>query len=298
MKLYYYRCSQPNFGDELNAWMWPRLLPDMFDDREDEIFLGIGSILFPSFPARSRKIVFGAGYGGYTAAPKLDANWTVYFVRGHHTARALGLPEAKAVGDAAILLRSCLGPAAANKRYQASFIPHWESARDGSWDAVCQVAGIHYIDPRRPVDDVLEQIRASEVVVAEAMHGAIVSDALRVPWVPARPVQGDHRMKWFDWASALEIDLRPHLLPASNLLEAALAAARGDAIRVRRVRRYGQGLRRVLPGYMIERAAARLAQLARAEPCLSSERAICSAHQKMLEHLDALRRDQALRRAA
>lgn len=298
MKLYYYRCSQPNFGDELNAWMWPQLLPDVFDDREDEIFLGIGSILFPNFPAQSRKIVFGAGYGGYTSPPKLDANWTVYFVRGVHTARVLGLPETKAVGDAAILLRSCVDARTPVKRYKASFIPHWESARDGSWEDVCRVAGLHYIDPRSSVEEVLDQIRASELVLAEAMHGAIVSDALRVPWIPVRPVQGDHRMKWYDWASALGIDLRPHAVPGSNLLEAALSAASGDAVRVRRVRRYGQGLRRVLPGYMIERAAQRLLRLAGVPPSLSSDLAMSSAHEKMLEHLDTFRRDQALRRAA
>lgn len=298
MKLYYYRCPQPNFGDELNTWMWPRLLPGVFDERDDEIFLGIGSILFPDFPPRARKIVFGAGYGGYTRLPRLDPNWTVYFVRGIHTARALGLPDDKGVGDAAILLRSCIDAAAPEKRYKVSFIPHWESAMDGSWETVCRAAGLHYIDPRGSVEEVLDQMRASELVLAEAMHGAIVSDALRVPWIPVRPVQGHHRMKWFDWASALEIDLRPHAIPPSNLLEATLRAVGGNVRQVKRVRHYGRRLRHVLSGYMVERAAQRLAQLARQEPSLSSDRAISTAHEKMLGYLEVFRRDQALRRAA
>ena len=32
MKLYYYKAPLGNFGDDLNPWLWPRLLPDIFDD--------------------------------------------------------------------------------------------------------------------------------------------------------------------------------------------------------------------------------------------------------------------------
>ena len=61
--------NKRNFGDELNPWLWSRVLPGFFDDDDAELFLGIGSILFDSWPASSRKIVVGSGFAGYTAPP-------------------------------------------------------------------------------------------------------------------------------------------------------------------------------------------------------------------------------------
>lgn len=82
MKMFAYRGKHENFGDELNHWLWERLLPGFFDDDESQLFLGIGSILYDNFDPNMQKIVFGSGYGGYTNPPKVDRNWTFYFVRG------------------------------------------------------------------------------------------------------------------------------------------------------------------------------------------------------------------------
>lgn len=290
MKLYYCKTPTPNFGDELNPWMWVRLLPDFFDGDERELFLGIGSILFDYFPGESTKVVFGAGYGGYTAPPHIDAKWKVYFVRGKLTADQLGLDRSLALGDAAILLRSCVAAGTA-KQHKISFMPHWESAIYGDWQAVCRAADIHYIDPTATVDTVLNDILGSELVISEAMHGAIVADALRVPWIPVRPVRGYNRMKWLDWASALDIDLHPHALPASNAFEMASSWLGDGQLWVQRLERRAAKLRYPARGFFVARAAKGLLRIAQSSPRLSSDAAIQRAHGGMLEKLDMLRRD-------
>ena len=55
MKLVFFRGKVPNFGDELNLHVWPALLPHGFlDEDEDELFVGIGSIIGSHLPAKSR----------------------------------------------------------------------------------------------------------------------------------------------------------------------------------------------------------------------------------------------------
>jgi hypothetical protein len=54
-----------------------------------------------------------------------------------------------------------------------SYIPHWESATYWDWPATCTAAGLEYVDPLQPVEAVIAQIRASRLVITEAMHGAI-----------------------------------------------------------------------------------------------------------------------------
>lgn len=41
MRLHYYWDGIGNFGDDLNAWLWPRLIPDLLDDNPDTLFLAL-----------------------------------------------------------------------------------------------------------------------------------------------------------------------------------------------------------------------------------------------------------------
>ncbi len=258
MRLWYFQASQPNFGDELNSWLWPKLLADHLDSDSDELFLAIGSILFRHFDPRQRKIVFGSGYGALNAPPDVhDGSWDVRFVRGPNTARALCLPASSAIADPAVLMNQhapALGPGSG----AAGFMPHWESMGRGRWERACHLAGVRLIDPRQPVDNILRQLTTCRVVIAEAMHGAIVADALRIPWVAVLPIDHRQRFKWSDWAGSLDIDLRPHGLRPSSWDEAHLLMpnfrpGRG-AVRLLRAAPAGPWLQ----DRLTERAAARL----------------------------------------
>ena len=48
-RLCYFRGARPNFGDELNPWLWPRLLSGFLDNASDE--LGIGTTLNTGVPS-------------------------------------------------------------------------------------------------------------------------------------------------------------------------------------------------------------------------------------------------------
>ena len=173
-------------------------------------------------------------------------------------------------------------------------MPHWESAADGQWAE----AGLHYIDPCDTVENVLTQIQESEVLVAEAMHGAIVADALRVPWIAVRPIQSPNRAKWRDWASALDLTLRWTRVSPSNALELAMSLTGGNKRRAGDIRARGQRLRTIASGAFKELAARSLTRVASREPSLSSDAAIDRAHTRMLEALDRLKTDFADRLSA
>jgi len=188
--------------------MWPVLL----DDDPDTLFLGIGTLLGHRLPPTARKIVFGSG-AGYGPTPVPDDTWTIHCVRGPLTAQVMGLSPELAITDPAILLAVIPQPQA-RPATGISFMPHHDSKRRGDWAAVCALAGIRYIDPAGGVQATIDAIRASRLVIAEAMHAAIVADAFRVPWIPVVCYEHILAFKWEDWCLSLGLPYRPIRLPA------------------------------------------------------------------------------------
>jgi succinoglycan biosynthesis protein ExoV len=293
MKLFVYKGAVPNFGDELNEWLIPQVFPDLFDDDQDEMLLAIGSILYNNHPTHVKKIVFGSGYGGYTAIPKLDARWDVRCVRGPLTAEALGLPKTKVAGDSGILIRDhyrCAAP----KRWPISFIPHFQSIARGHWQAACAMTKIHFIDPRSPVDEVLRQISESEVVVTEAMHGAIIADALRTPWIAMKPTDPMHHMKWRDWAGALNLDIRFQTVHPTSVKEWLTLREQKSGRILEAATRFR--VTKFLDAALLFRASRSLTAASRAEPQLSSDHALERATDLLRNEAAALARDYSRRR--
>ena len=214
MKLYYFQFGDgvENFGDNLNHWLWKRLLDGYLDSDDQSLFLGIGTLLNDQVALETsnalHRVVFSTGVGYGEHAPKLDESWRVYCVRGPLSAQALGLPMSAAVCDGAMMLALLDVPRPA-KRCRYAFMPHIEQIADIAWRRVCRDAGFSYIDPRWPTETVLTAIAETEILVTEAMHGAIAADALRVPWIPVTTSPRVLAFKWHDFCQSIGLAYEP-----------------------------------------------------------------------------------------
>ena len=208
-RLHYYRDEFGNFGDDLNPWLWPRLLPDLLHAQSDAALVGIGTIVNDILPA-GPKIIVGSGVG-YGVVPRLTEEWAVHFVRGPGTARALGLPASFAITDPAHLITQFIRPQVRGRG--TLYIPHHVSAMLADWRSVATAAGMQYVDPASGVMSVVQAIRGARLVVTSAMHGAILADAFRVPWIRVRAYPHLNDFKWQDWGDSLELDTTAHVLP-------------------------------------------------------------------------------------
>lgn len=214
MELIYHVTKHGNFGDDLNVWIWERYFPGLFDENPDIAFIGIGTLLgagaVHATPLAKRRVVFGSG-SGYSSLHKLDDTWDIRFVRGPRTAKIFELNLSKAITDPAILTSQFVSPA--DKLFEVSFIPHHGSLLYGDWAEVCDYAGINFIDPRDDGRNVIDAINKSELVIAESMHGAIVADSLRVPWIPVKTNNYILEFKWLDWSESMNLDINISHVP-------------------------------------------------------------------------------------
>lgn len=237
MKLVYFQDPKRNFGDDLNPWLWDRLLPGLIDGNATSgMLLGVGTILEPWFveqldPA-ARKFVLGSGGGMSVPAIRLDDSWTVRAVRGPLTAAYLGLPATLAATDPAM----CIGrhwETPATKRGGVGFMPHHALLRRWDWRKTCESAGLIYLDPHADPLATIDQIAHCDLVLADAMHAAIVADALRVPWFPLQISPINYVGKWHDWGASIRMPIHFQPLPDlyDPLLQRSLAGLSREGLR-------------------------------------------------------------------
>jgi succinoglycan biosynthesis protein ExoV len=287
--LYRWKGVSSNFGDELNTILWPRLLPGFFDENPEIRFLGIGSVLDRRHSSQAIKVVAGSGYGGYERKPVIDANWIIHWVRGPRTAATLGLPANLALGDPAVLVPKAMDVPTADGQ-DIGFMPHFESAARGAWRQAADIAGVRLIDPRDPPAVILRAIGRCKLLLSEALHGVIVADALRVPWIATRPLARVHRAKWYDWADTVALHPRFRILPASTIAEWAGASwlSSFHATRIW-LGRHRTRLESMTSERLVSRAAGALRLATSALPQLTADAALDRCQSRMLEAVHAMR---------
>lgn len=226
MEIYYYKAAEANLGDDLNAWIWQRLIPNRLKTNDPVLMYGIGTIIGQSSPSAKLKIIFTSGAGYNPDLPDVaDPQWRFVAVRGPLTAALLGLPPEASVTDGAILVS--LFPefhAPSNVRHGVVFVPHISSARAADWRAICEASGVEYLDPRDDHFSLIKRIGAAKLVLADAMHAAIIADSLRVPWIPLATSAEISSFKWMDWTLSLEVAYQPTQLSSMSLLQFAQQA--------------------------------------------------------------------------
>jgi succinoglycan biosynthesis protein ExoV len=293
MRLCYWKRTGeiPNFGDALNPFIFGHLLPGVLDENPHAILVGIGTLLEKGMgevlnipaeyvendePLSRWIVVFGSG-AGYFDPPTIDARWRIYCVRGPLTAKLLGLDEDAAVADPAILVRRVFRGTAGKSR-KISLMPH-HATSGAVLKAICGEADIHYIDPLDSVENILDAISATEVLLTEALHGAIVADALRTPWVPIKTNEEVFAFKWEDWCRSIEREYVP--IAVSSVLGRIWAETGKKSLL--------EAAKRKVKFKLVERDLRRIA--ANARPLLSSDAVIEKRTAELERRLELFRQD-------
>ncbi|MGK7893028.1 MAG: polysaccharide pyruvyl transferase family protein, partial [Xenococcus sp. (in: cyanobacteria)] len=168
MKLHYFKPSKGNgnFGDNINPWLWEKLIPDFLDEDKTVAFIGIGTLINDSLPLSTpmakKRIIFSTGVGyGKLSTINIDSSYHIYCVRGPLSAFKLGLSVDYGVTDGAILVKNVFDYKL-KKNHKYSYMPHHNSVNK-NWKIICQQLNISYIDPSLPVEEVLSEIAQTEI---------------------------------------------------------------------------------------------------------------------------------------
>ena len=314
MDPYYWESQHGNFGDDLNLWLWDFLLPGFRDVHAETLLVGVGTVLNRALlPEGRHKLVLGSGFG-YGVLPDMGdtREWDIRCVRGPLTAQKVGVDPALGIIDPAVMVAEMPEFKDLPKRHRRSFVPHWESAVAGIWPAICETVGLNYIDPRGEAKAVIRDIAQSELIVAESMHGAILADAFRVPWIAVSTSKSINNFKWNDWAQTVGVTYRPRHVPVSTRAEAILKGARfwgvgfepsepppedpnqkriDDSLVVAARGPRQTSLRKAAKQILTAPSMLALWQAMRAAPQLSADAVLAERKQRFLEVIETVRRD-------
>jgi len=217
MAIFYYREFEKNgsrnFGDDINPFLLTNLFDSSIIKSERVVIVGIGTLLNKENVAHlahfERKVVFssGAGYGDFDC--EFDESWDFICVRGPNTRAQLKLEDKVEHDDCdgAILISNFYPPCVKSKRKGIVFIPHHYTNKIAGkgLQTICSQLGWIYLSPEVELETFIKTVQNAELTICEAMHGAILSDTLRVPWIPLDFLH-HYKFKWEDWFLSINLD--------------------------------------------------------------------------------------------
>jgi succinoglycan biosynthesis protein ExoV len=125
------------------------------------------------------------------------------------------------------------------------------------------------------------------------MHGAIVADSLRVPWIPLRPIAAEHRFKWLDWTRSVDVPYKPVALTPSSIRELWVYGTGGRGQGKFTANLAASPVGHAVDAVLIPMTAARLRHIARGESYLSRDSVIERLTSRALEMVASFRRRYA-----
>lgn len=219
MKIIAVKLKDGNFGDGLNQVLWHQLLPNLDEIRDDHAIMGIGTMgvgieknAKPLPPSAKTIHVFGSGAYEFARPDLIDERFKFHFVRGPLTGERWGCPEKALVDGAALIMHSPLKdvPAAA-RTLKVGYIPHHFSDRCANFESICQMAGLKFIGTAgTTVEEFIAKVKSCDLIITEALHGSIIADLFRKPWLPVTSGRHIYDFKWQDWFRSVEVQHEFH----------------------------------------------------------------------------------------
>ena len=216
MKVIYWNSSHKNFGDDLNKTYWTRIFGHGFSSNdENDALLGIGSILHFDVSNYKKVFVLGSGFMRPARIKFDQCKYYFCFVRGPLTAQLVSSEAPTSITDPAVLIRELYQVPSQNPvRRKPILVPHYVTALKGGWEQAASLADCSYLDPRSSLEKICTDISGASVALVESLHGAIIADIYRVPWVPVATSQVQRQnFKWRDWCASLNLEYKPAHLP-------------------------------------------------------------------------------------
>ena len=212
MKKIFIQVKGENAGDNLNKVLWDLLLPANKFLPGDEAVLGVGTFHNPVVPIGVRKLhIFGSGSDLTNKIEWLKKfECDIHFVRGPLTARDWNC-KGKSLTDGALLLcQTSLRDLPNIKSKKVGYIPHHCSSNNANFQKICDSADIEFIDVRtKNIQKFISQVKSCDYIISEALHGAIVADIFRKPWVAIKSSGYINEHKWIDWCMSLNLSYAP-----------------------------------------------------------------------------------------